>query len=259
MLQVGRRWMVALLGGCVMAAAGCAAVPQTPSLFPVLTQRSPAARAQVVQERATSVQTLSALLAVSYSRGSQHGTFDLIVNYAAPSTLRFTALKDTVLHTKMLFDLLVQQETYRFVRYEDAGALFQQGLAQDFLHDHPMFRTFVLVGEAFLVPGVAHDGQPPQVNNAGTRLRTALRHGVHAQWRSHAETLEIFRACLRMQTAAETIALTLDYREYRRVDTHYLPHQVTLHDRRAGFTVHAVVKEVTVNEPLAPDVFVLTP
>ena len=55
-----------------------------------------------MQSRTTGLQTLSAVLAVSYTVGKQRGTFDMIVNYAAPGSMRFTALKDTLLLTLII-------------------------------------------------------------------------------------------------------------------------------------------------------------
>jgi hypothetical protein len=213
----------------------------------------------VVHERTAQVHTLTALLAVAYTVGAQRGTFDLIVNYAAPDVLRFTALKDSVLSTQILFDLLLQGEGYRFLHYDDYGALLHQGTVQDFVQAYPTFRTFALVGEAFFLPGTARDGQLPQVNSAGTRLTSELRHGVQAQWVSRPDTLEILRACLRWPSAAGSIALTLRYQDYRLVDGLYLPHRVMLKDQRQGFMTRAVVKEVAVNVTLAPEALELTP
>src|SRR5215471_19713308 len=105
------RWAVALLG-LLMSCASLAPAP--PSPLPALGALAQADRAQVVQARTTGVQTLTAALAVSYTVGKQRGTFDMVVNYAAPDTIRFTAFKDALLNTQILFDLLLTRETYHF-------------------------------------------------------------------------------------------------------------------------------------------------
>jgi hypothetical protein len=205
------------------------------------------------------VQTLTAVLAVSYTVGKQRGTFDMIVNYAAPSSVRFTALKDMLLSTQVLFDLLFSGETYRLLVHDDKGEQLSQGTVTQFAQAYPTFRTFFLVGEAFFLPGFDGQGQLPRFNAAGTRLTTRLRSGVRARWLSRPDTLEITQACLTWQTEEGTVPLRLRYEDYRHVDAYYIPYRVTLRDRRLGFTARSVVKSVEINTPLAPGAFDVTP
>ena len=156
--------------------------PSSPSSFPLVGTLSAVARAQVIQSRTTSLQTLTAVLAVSYTVGKQRGMFDMIVNYAAPGSMRFTALKDMLLSTQVLFDLLFTGETYRSLVRDHEGAQISQGAVIQFAQAYPTFRTFFLVGEAFFLPGFDGQGQPPRFNAAGSRLTTRLRSGVRARW-----------------------------------------------------------------------------
>ena len=158
-----------LVGLFLMSCTTLQPTPSSPSLFPLLGTLSPAARAQVVQSRTTGLQTLTAVLAVSYTVGKQRGTFDMIVNYAAPGSLRFTALKDTLLSTQVLFDLLLTGETYRLLVRDNQGDQISQGPVLHLASAYPTFRTFFVVGEAFFLPGFDGQGQPPRFNAAGTR------------------------------------------------------------------------------------------
>ena len=205
------------------------------------------------------MQTLTAVLAVSYTVGKHRGAFDMIVNYAAPGSVRFTALKDTLLSTQVLFDILFAGETYRLLVRQDQGEQISQGTVTQFVHAYPTFRTFFLLGEAFFLPGFDGQGQPPRFNAAGTRLVTRLRSGVRARWFSRQDTLEITQACLTWQTEEETVPLLLRYEDYRHVAAYYIPHRVTVRDRRVGFTAQSVVKSVEINAPLAPGAFDVTP
>jgi len=220
---------------------------------------SAAARAQVIQARTTGVQTLTAVLAVSYTVNQHRGTFDLIVNYAVPGSMRFTALKDMLLSTQVLFDVLFTGETYHVLVHDDQGVQRSQGTVTQFAQAYPTFRTFLLVGEAFFLPGFDGQGQLPQFNAAGTRLATRLRSDVRARWLSRPETLEITQACLTWQTEEENVRLGLRYEDYRHVDAYYIPYRVTLRDRRLKFTAQSVVKSVEINAPLAPGAFDFTP
>jgi hypothetical protein len=211
----------------------------------------------VVQARHAGVQTLTAVLAVSYTVGTQRGTFDLIVNYAAPGWLRFTAVKDALLSTQVPFDLLLGAETYRLEVRDDRGERRHEGTVRQFAHEYPTFRTFFLLGEAFFLPGFDAQGQPPSVNAAGTRLTTRLRSGVSARWFARADTLEITHACFLWQTETETVPLALRYRDYRQVGAYYVPQRVTVQDRRVRFTADAVLKTVEINVPLAPGAFAM--
>ena len=212
-----------------------------------------------MQSRTTGMQTLSAVLAVSYTVGKHRGAFDMIVNYAAPDSMRFTALKDTLLSTQVLFDVLFTGETYRLLVREEQGERISQGTATQFAHAYPTFRTFFLVGEAFFLPGFDGQGQAPRFNTAGTRLVTRLRSGVTARWFSRQDTLEITQACLTWQTEEEAVPLRLRYEDYRHVTAYYIPHRVTVRDRRVGFAAQSVVKSVEINAPLAPGAFDVTP
>jgi len=255
----GYRWAVGLLGFLLMSCASLPPAPLPPSPFPTLGTLSPAARAQVVQSRTTGVQTLTATLAVSYTVGKQRGTFDMVVNYAAPGVLRFTAFKDPLLSTQILFDLLLTKETYHIYIRDDAGERTQQGTLGQFAHQYPTFRTFFLLGEAFFFPGFDGQGQPPRVNATSTRLTTRLRSGASARWFARADTLEITQACFLWQTEEGTIPLGLRYQDYRQVGTYYMPYRVTVLDSRVRFTAQSVVKNIAINVPLAAGAFDVTP
>src|SRR6516165_1956435 len=242
MRQVGSRYrcVAAVVGLCLMSCTALQHQPSSPSSFPLVGTRSAAERAQVIQSRTTGLQTLTAVLAVSYTVGKHRGTFDMIVNYAAPGSVRFTALKDMLLSTQVLFDLLFTGETYRLLVRDDKGEQSSQGTVTQFAQAYPTFRTFFLVGEAFFLPGFDSQGQPPKFNAAGTRLTTRLRSGVRARWLSRPDTLEITQACLMWQTEEETVPLRLRYEAYRHVDVYYIPYRVMVRDRRLGFTAQSV-------------------
>jgi hypothetical protein len=242
-----------------MSCTSLQSAPPSLSPFPPLGTLSPATRAQVIQSRTTGLQTLTAVLAVSFTVGKQRGTFDMIVNYAAPGSVRFTALKDTLLSTQVLFDVLFTEETYRLLVRDDKGEQISQGTVTQFAQAYPTFRTFFLVGEAFFLPGFDGQGQPPRFNAAGTRLTTRLRSGIRARWFSRQDTLEITQACLTWQTEETTVPLKLRYEDYRHVEAFYIPYRVTLRDRRLGFTAQSVMKSVEINAPLAPGAFDFTP
>ena len=258
----GRReysWAIGLMGLILTSCTSWPPAPPSLSPFPPLGTLSPASRARVIQDRTTGMQTLSAVLAVSYTVGKHPGAFDMIVNYAAPDSVRFTALKDTLLSTQVLFDVLFTGETYRLLVRADQGEQFSQGTVTQFAHAYPTFRTFFLVGEAFFLPGFDGQGQAPRFNAAGTRLVTRLRSGVRARWFSRQDTLEITRACLTWQTEEGTVPLLLRYADYRHTAAYYIPHRVTLRDPRVGFMAQSVVKSVEINTPLAPGAFDVTP
>ena len=251
--------IAALVGLCLLSCTALQPPPSSPSALPLVGALSATERAQVIQSRTTGVQTLTAVLAVSYTVGKHRGTFDMIVNYAAPGSVRFTALKDMLLSTQVLFDLLFTGETYRLRMRDEKGEQLSQGTVTQFTRAYPTFRTFFLVGEAFFLPGFDGQGQPPRFNATGTRLTTRLRSGVRARWLSRPDTLEITQACLTWQTEEETVPLRLRYEDYHHVDAYYIPYRVTLRDRRLGFTAQSVVKSVEINAPLAPGAFDFTP
>lgn len=253
------RWAATLLGLFLVSCTALQHSPSTSSSLPRLGTLSAAARAHVIQSRTTRLQTLTAVLTVSYTVGKYHGTFDMIVNYAAPGSVRFTALKDTLLSTQVLFDLLFAGETYRLQVRDDKGLQLLQGTVTQFVQAYPTFRAFFVVGEAFFLPGFDSQGRLPQFNAAGTRLTTRLRSGARARWWSQPDTLEITQACLTWHTEEENVLLRLNYADYRHVDAYYIPYRLTVRDRRLKFTAQSVVKSVEINAPLAPGAFDFTP
>src|SRR4030095_8334135 len=163
------RWVAGLVGLCLMSCTALQPLPSSPSSLPLVGTLSAAERAQVIQSRTTCLQTLTAVLAVSYTVGKQHGTFDMIGNYAAPSSMRFTALNDMLLSTPVHFALLFTGEAYRFLVRDDKGGQSSQGTVTQFAQAYPTFRTFFLVGEAFFLPGFDGQGQPPRFNSTEER------------------------------------------------------------------------------------------
>lgn len=253
------RWMIVGLSLGLLACASVPPAPAAPSPLPLLGPLSTAARAQLLQARTSGVETLSAVLAVSYTLGPQRGTFDLVVNYAATPTLRFTALRDSLLQTQVLFDVLLTPTTYQLLAPEETGPQLHQGPVAEFGRAYPSFRTFFIVGEAFFFPGLAKTGTARAFNTAGTRLRTILPSGVHVAWQAHPDTLEITRGCFTWTPEEETVRVQVHYQDYRPVGATYLPHRVLIRDPRVQFTADSVVKLLSLNEPLAPGVFELTP
>ena len=252
----GRAGMSGLLGLTLLALTACMArSPSSPALFPPLGALPQAERGRILQSRTAGLQTLTAVVAVSYTLGKRQGTFDMVVNYAAPDRLRFTAFKDVLLGTQMLFDLLLAQGQYRLHVWEEAGVQTHRGAVSQFAQAAPTFRTFFVVGEAFFLPGFDATGQPPQFGSTTSRATTQLTSGARARWFLRSETLEITKACLRWETEQGTVPMRLDYQDYRPVAGYLLPHRVTLYDRRVRFTAHAALKQVDVNTPVSPDTF----
>jgi hypothetical protein len=179
----------------------------------------------------------------------------MVVNYAAAEALRFTAFKDMIMSTQVLFDLLLAGETYRLLVHDDAGPRIHQGAVGQFARDYPTFRTFFFVGEAFFLPGFAAPGEPLRTNTAASRLTTRLRSGATARWFARPATLEITKACLTWQTEAGPLPVVLHYQDYRQIEAYYIPSRVTLIDRRLRFMAQAVLKQVEINMPLPSGAF----
>jgi hypothetical protein len=203
------------------------------------------------------LKTLAAVLAMTFTGGKQHDTFDMIVNYNATGKMRFTAFKDVGFNTRPIFDLLFAGARYRLETHDEAGMHTYQGSMAQFAQNHPPFRAFLIVGEAFFLPGFDGRGNPPALSNvAASRFTTRLTSGATAQWFARPDTLEITRARIEEREDSQgTTALLLQYGDYRQVETYYLPGRVILRDARLGSTTQALLKQVEVNMPLAPGIF----
>jgi len=240
---------------CLMLTACASSSSRSP--FPPLGTLSQAEKAQVIGSRTMGLKTLAAVLAMTFTGGTQHDIFDMIVNYDATGKMRFTAFKDLGFNTRPIFDLLFAGERYRLETHDEAGGHTHQGSVAQFAHNHAPFRAFLIVGEAFFLPGFDGRGNPPVFSNAtASRFTTRLKSGATAQWFARPDTLEITRARIEGgEDGQSTTAFLLRYNDYRQIEAYYLPGRVTLLDARLGSTTRALLKQVEVNMPLAPGIF----
>jgi hypothetical protein len=225
----------------------CAALPEPGSL-------SVLERARQLQARTMGIHTLAAVLAMTFTAAGPPRAFDMIVNYEASNTLRFTALKEIGLSSQPLFDLLLTGEHYRLDTNDATGCQQQQGRRARFVEEHPQFSVLQVVGAAFFLPGVDGDGNLPVfTNRAASRFMTRLTSGARVQWFTRPGSVEIFQAEI-----DAPVSLMLRYTDYRWVDAHALPGRVTVLAPRLGLTTQARLKQVEINMPLAPGIFALS-
>ncbi len=247
-----------VIGTVVLSFTACASLPPT-SPFPTVDTRSPIEQAYIIQARTTGLRTLAAVLTVALSRQDKQDAFEMIVNYDASGKMRFTAFKDLMLSTRPIFDLIFVGPRYRLTLHNEAGIHVRQGQVSQFVKDHPEFRVFFLVGEAFFLPGYDGSGNPPVPANAqGSQFITRLKSGLKAQWSAKPDTLEITKARLDGNRAAAPVSFLLSYSDYRKVETYYIPGHVKLIDPHLGLTTQAWVKQVEINTPLVQGVFDLS-
>jgi hypothetical protein len=194
---------------------------------------------------------------MTFTGGQQHDTFDMIVNYDATGKMRFTALKDLGFTTRPIFDLLFAGAQYRLETHDEAGGHIHQGSVAQFVQQHAPLRVFLIVGEAFFLPGFDGRGELPVWRTAtASRFTTRLKSGATAQWCVRPDTLEITRVRIEAGTdGQDATTFFLRYSDYRQVETYYLPGRVTLRDPRFGSTTQALLKQVEVNMPLVPGIF----
>jgi hypothetical protein len=173
------------------------------------------------------------------------------VNYDASGRMRFTAFKDVGLSTSPIFDLLFAGERYSLELHDAPETRIHQGEVTQFVHEQPAFSAFLVIGEAFFLPGFDGRSNPPVFTSTAVhRFTTRLRSGATAQWFARPETLEITRAHI-----TGPMSFDIQYSDYRRVESYYLPGRVTLVAPRLHVTTQALLKQVEINMPLAPGIF----
>ena len=250
--------MLCMVGAGLVVLTACSAVP-SPWSSANLLPHDRLAHAQIIQARTMGLHTLTAVLAMTFTGEHQQRTFDMIVNYDATEKMRFTAFKELGLTARPIFDLLFVGDRYRLEVQQDAEVWTYQGPVSQFLRDHPPFWAFLVIGEAFFLPGFDGFGHLP-VFDDGTpsQFRTLLKSGATAQWFTKADTLEITKAHIHAQAEQHTISYTLQYSDYRTIDTYEIPGRVTLTDPQLRVTTRALLKQVEINVPLVPGVFDLS-
>lgn len=244
------------VGAVCLTLTACASSPAM-SPFPTLGALSQAEKAQVIRSRTLGLKTLAAVLAMTFTGGKHQDAFDMIVNYDAAGKMRFTALKDLGFHTRPIFDLLFASERYRLEIQDETGVRTHQGSVAQFAQHHVPFRAFLIVGEAFFLPGFDGRGNLPVFSHVtASRFTTRLKSGAIAQWFARPDTLEITRGRIAGGDDGQgAAAFLLQYGNYRPVEAYYLPGRVTLLDPHLGSTTQALLKQVEVNMPLAPGIF----
>jgi hypothetical protein len=242
-------------GAVFLTLTACASLPST-SLFPTLSASSQAEKAQIIRSRTTGLRTLTAVLMVAFSGRERQGTFEMVVNYNASGKMRFTAFKDLMLSSRPIFDLIFARERYILAIHDTAGARMRQGNVAQFVQDNPEFRAFLVVGEAFFLPGFDGFGKPPVFKNtAASQFTTRLKSGFKAQWFAKPDTLEITKARLDGDGEQEPVSFLLEYSDYRRIEAYYIPGRVTLIDPHRGFITRTLIQQVEINMPLAEGIF----
>ena len=252
-VAVVQLWTV---GTVLLSLTACASSPSM-SPFPTLGTLSPADKAQLIRSRTIGLQTLAAVLAMTSTAGKRHHTFDMIVNYDVAGQMRFSAFKDLGFNTQPIFDLRFAGERYLLETHDEAGAHTHQGSVAQFVRDHAPFGAFLVVGEAFFLPGFDGSGNLPVFSTAtASRFTTRLKSGALAQWFAKSDTLEITRArIIEGDGGPGSAVFLLQYGDYRQVEAYSLPGHVTLLDPSLGATTQALLKQVEVNMPLAPGIF----
>ncbi len=140
--------------------------------------------------------------------------------------------------------------------HEDKGRQTRRGTRGQLAEDYPKFCAFLIVGEAFFLPGYDRLGALPQLDPAApARFTTQLTSGAKVQWYTKPDTLEILKARIEWGRGADVASLMLYYDDYRKIGRYYIPGRVTLYDRQVDLTLQAVVKYVELNVPLAPATF----
>ena len=247
-----------MVGTGLLLLTACSVV-SLPSPATSLLPHDRLAHAQIIQARTTGLHTLTAVLAMTLTGEHQQRTFDMIVNYDATEKMRFTAFKELGLTARPIFDLLFVGDRYRLEIQGDTEARTYQGPVSQYLRDHPPFWAFLVIGEAFFLPGFDGFGNPP-VFDDGTpsRFITRLKSGATAQWFTKADTLEITKARIHAKAEQQTVSYTLQYSDYRNIDTYDIPGRVTLTDPQLRVTTRALLKQVEINVPLVPGIFDLS-
>lgn len=236
-----------LAGLCGLLVTAC--VPASrPAPASALEPGEAARVASLVRSRTTGVRTLAALLAMQFVGEGRQGTVELIVNYDASGTMRFSAFKNLVITTRPVFDLLFVGDMYRLALPDAEGGQPDRGPQAAFVRRHPRFRAFWIIGEGFFLPGFDASGRPPVLVDAATSVfTTRLRSGAVARWLVDPATLKI--------TRAQIENFGVEYGDYRTIGAYTLPGRVTLNDQRTGFTTRTVLKQVEINLPLPSGAF----
>jgi hypothetical protein len=238
-----------------LALTACVSLQST-SPFPSLGSLSFAEEVQVIQSRTTGLRTLAAVVTMSVSGKAALGTFDMVVNYDASGKMRFTALKDLLISTRPIFDLIFAGERYSLTLYENTNSHARQDTISRFVQDNPEFRAFLLLGEVFFLPGFDGHGNSPVFRNmTASQFTTQLRSGAKAQWFAKPETLEVTKARVTWKGEHGPVSFRLQYRDYRKIGAYYIPGRVTLKDLQLGIISQALLKQIEINMPLARGTF----
>jgi hypothetical protein len=198
-------------------------------------------------------------VALTLTSPARQGTFSLIVQYDARGKMRFTAFKETLLGSQTIFDLLLDGAVYYLTLSATEATEQHQGSLRHFMRDHPEFRAFPVLREAFFLPGFDARGRLPTfVPTTASQFTTQLTSGATAHWFLKQTTLEITHAQVDWESPEEPphhVSFNLRYGDYRHIQPYYIPGRLTLIDRQQGVTVVGFVRQIEINIPHLPEAF----
>jgi len=222
--------------------------------FPKVAAGDDAAVAAVLAERTAGVDSLYALLSMSFESRERETVLEAVVSYKRPGRIRCSAFKDVVVSTRDAFDLLLTPDTCALVSREPARTESFVGSAAELELRYPGFRGLMALREAVFLPGLLAAAPPPRISRQRGRLRvdTVSPSGSPLVWYLDRATLGVEKA--EVMVAGQRIEVA--YRAHVERDGRFFPAAFELRDPWAGVTVSGVLEDLEVNPDLPDETFV---
>ena len=240
----------------VLASACCA--PVKPSPYRAVGEVSDAEVVSILRQRTPPLGSIYAVLTMTYDGPDRSGTFDVVMNYLAPESFRFTAFEDLVLAAHDIFDLVMLGQRYA-VRYEqddDDEPQLHEGELGALAKEHPRFSGFAWAREAMFLPGnLPAEPEPEVVRDGGSiEVRSVLSSGVPVRWKLDPETLAVDGAEL-TPTGEQPVRMV--YADYEQRGSRILATTVRFEDPARGVVIAGELDELELEPELSADDFAL--
>lgn len=244
-----------LVAGLGLVVGGCST--HAPSPFPRIGPLTGEKVLEVLRERSQKVDSIYAEITITYSDPDHDGTFDAVVHFLRPASLRLTAFKDVIVTVEPIFDVAFTETTYAIDLPERDGQppTFDHGQAAAFPDRHPRFAGFFWSREAFCLPAALREGQGMRVRKDGRQwtAESRLSSGARVTWILAPDTLEVRKGIV---SAPDGNRYELEYSEYMElVEGLFVARHVIFRDPDSKTTIEAYIDRVEVNTKIDASLF----
>ena len=240
-----RAFLSLVLIGVGHVASGCQTTPELSWPFPRVEARDEAEILRIVEERSRLPASAYAEITMSFQSEKRGGVADTVVQVLPGSVLRMTAIKDLVITTRPIFDIVVRANRFELHLWPwKKPAERHAGRIDELAGIHEALFAFAVLRERIFAPGRRLDGSERSVRISDERVLLEDRGegGFDLSWVLDRDTLGVERVVIR--SPGRSGAVIFDFTSYLEVDGTFIPSAFRVKGGEKGFRVEGVLEDI---------------